>query len=516
MEPTTLVSESLSARKKAYEILELCKNSIDDKDIINVSIIEVDLHIEAISLSFSQIAKTGPEKLSLFYTLNHLLSVKESLNSLLNISGGSLGPYVKWFDMKEIFDKAIKIGMIKNFGHLNLKEFLNDCREKFISKIKQFNDSCKVYTVLNGDFELVKSDQVIREIKVFNTQTFTIFQSSDLVKLFDENVIDVLRKDVEEFEERESGWTLKSINFLNVHIHKYNPLRAGTYIQLPPAYRYKNACINVKSDDNMCFKWAIISALTHRHIEERIKLGENIKKIHNTDRVSSYLPYVDVFDLDFNNINFPTSLHDIQKFEKKNNISINVYTLENENNKNKVSILQPSTIGKQRDRHINLLLLQAEKERTTVFPNINDLCNTSLSKRRRTEILENSYILHYLWIQNLDRFISSQLAKTKRAKFLCDLCFHYFPKKEILQEHEEKCQLMNDCKITLPENDDRFIKFKNFKNKEQVPWVIYADFESILEKIDEDINKCQIHIPVSIGYFLKCRYDNFNPFVFQL
>lgn len=132
--------------------------------------------------------------------------------------------------------------------------------------------------------------------------------------------------------------------------------------------------------------------------------------------------------------------------------------------------------------------------------------NTSLSKRRRTEIVENSYSLHYVWIQNLDRFISSQLAKTKKDKFLCEICFHYFHEKEKLIEHEKKCLLMNDCKITLPENDqDRFIKFKNFKNKEEVPWVVYADFESLLEEINEDINKCFHHKPVSIGYLLKCR-----------
>lgn len=276
MELNPLVIESLSARKKAYEILELCKNSIDDKDFIKQYIIELDIYIETTQLQFSNVAKTGPEKTSLFYTFNHLISVKESLNLLLNVSGGNLGPYVKWITVKEIFDKAIQIGMIKNFGHISVENFLDDCREKFVSKIRQLNKALKIYTVFNGEFELVKSDQVIREIKVFNTKSFTVFPSSDLEKLFNDNVIDNLKTDVEEFEERDSGWTLKSINFLNVHIHKYNPLRAGTYIQLPSEYRYKNACINVKSTDNMCFKWAILSALTHRHIEERIENGENI------------------------------------------------------------------------------------------------------------------------------------------------------------------------------------------------------------------------------------------------
>ena len=41
----------------------------------------------------------------------------------------------------------------------------------------------------------------------------------------------------------------------------------------------------------------------------------------------------------------------------------------------------------------------------------------------------------------------------------------------------------------------------------QVPFVIYADFEAITEKI-QGCNKCQKHTSCSFGYKVVCCYDN--------
>lgn len=79
------------------------------------------------------------------------------------------------------------------------------------------------------------------------------------------------------------------------------------------------------------------------------------------------------------------------------------------------------------------------------------------------------------------------------------------------------CQTLNKTKITLP-SENQILKFKNFKNKEKVSFVIYADLESILEKYDDPKtmptkNKYQKHVPFSITYYLKCSYnDNISKF----
>ena len=67
---------------------------------------------------------------------------------------------------------------------------------------------------------------------------------------------------MEEFQEKDSGWTLHSFIKLEVNINKLNPMKGSAYTKLPKQIEGKEACINVQNrDDNACFKWAILSAI---------------------------------------------------------------------------------------------------------------------------------------------------------------------------------------------------------------------------------------------------------------
>ncbi|KAJ8914908.1 hypothetical protein NQ315_016062 [Exocentrus adspersus] len=77
---------------------------------------------------------------------------------------------------------------------------------------------------------------------------------------------------------------------------------------------------------------------------------------------------------------------------------------------------------------------------------------------------------------------------------------------ERLSKHHEDCKNVNDCKVRLPNEDQKYLKFKNFKNKEKVPFVVYADLESVLKQVNSG-NKYQHHLPAAVGYYVKCSYD---------
>jgi len=55
------------------------------------------------------------------------------------------------------------------------------------------------------------------------------------------------------------------------------------------------------------------------------------------------------------------------------------------------------------------------------------------------------------------------------------------------------------------------LRFKNFKNQLDVPFVAYADFECVLERMDlktsDNINLIQKHIPYACSYYIKCSFD---------
>ena len=114
--------------------------------------------------------------------------------------------------------------------------------------------------------------------------------------------------EMEEFQERESGWSLRSILNLDINIYKYNPMTGRSYIDLPDFIKRKHACVNGKNTDDKCFKWAILSAL------------HSVTK--HSYRVSSYLQHEDKHN--FSGIEFPVTPKQIGVFEKQNNVSINL------------------------------------------------------------------------------------------------------------------------------------------------------------------------------------------------
>ncbi|XP_072759760.1 uncharacterized protein [Anoplolepis gracilipes] len=192
----------------------------------------------------------------------------------------------------------------------------------------QKHNSVKVNTVFNGEF--VAGDK--RANKSINTRNFELFRTSDLREWYERRVVEPILASLEEFQERDSGWALSILN-LTVNINKYNLMRAGCCVQLPRKIIMKRAVVNVQSQDNACFAWAVVAALypVERH----------------TDRQSSYRHYTTVLNLQ--DIEFPVTLNQIKKFEIYNDISINVYTIENEN------IIPLRLTEQKKDKHVNLL-----------------------------------------------------------------------------------------------------------------------------------------------------------------
>ena len=63
---------------------------------------------------------------------------------------------------------------------------------------------------------------------------------------------------------------------------------------------------------------------------------------------------------------------------------------------------------------------------------------------------------------------------------------HYFSTNEKLQLHVMNCGKMNDCVIRLPSADEKWLEFGNHCNKKRVPFIVYVDLESVLQKTEPD------------------------------
>ena len=111
--------------------------------------------------------------------------------------------------------------------------------------------------------------------------------------------------------------------------------------------------------------------------------------------------------------------------------------------------------------------------------------------------------------------VSSQVSKHKEKSFICDNCLNPFPKEESLNKHKEYCSTNECIKINLPKKGS-ILKFENYCNSEKVPFIIYADMESLIKPIESCepnpqssyTKKYQKHQPISFSYYIKCFDDN--------
>lgn len=138
-----------------------------------------------------------------------------------------------------------------------------------------------------------------------------------------------------EFQREGSNWTVNKVMNVNFHIVQYQPLKGSSYIPLPTKLANKKAIVNVQNHDQKCFMWSILAEL-HPACD-------------NPQRVTKYLEYEHT--LDFTNIPFPMRVADVPEFEKKNDISVNVFGYEKQE-------IYPIHLTKERGlRHVNLLVI---------------------------------------------------------------------------------------------------------------------------------------------------------------
>lgn len=343
-----------------------------------------------------------------------------------------------------------------------LISFFNSMRSRVKSLL---DDSLKIHTSIKVNFELYaifllfKDDR--QEIKSFATKNFPIHLNYNFNELYS-TVENHLRKNLEEFQERDSGWSFLHNSHFEININKFQPLSGSTFVDLPKFIKNKRACLNIRNKDKHCFLWCVTAALypANKHPE----------------RVSSYPHYKHV--LNTHDISLPVSFSDISVFEK-NNTSINIYVYGLKDNK-----IITGPLYKSENRHKN-------------------------GKRIHLLLIDNNGLSHYCLIKNLGRLVRSQITKHHGSLFFCDSCLLFFPSEDELNNH------VCGGVVTVLPNKGSVLQFKNFDRKQNVSFVIYADFETMLQPVsgcEPDPNLAsttdlQRHVPVAFAYNVVCSFD---------
>ena len=345
----------------------------------------------------------------------------------------------------------------------------------FMINIMNKNRNIKVRLYLNCIMKRTDPDgfTVIRKFAFHSVGQKIITEETDPHEIFKE-MMDEIEEEVQKVEHAEgSGWVFVEVENLTLHTDIWDPLKGSSYIDLPKELKNKNAIINMKNEDNnKCFLWCVLRALNPKD-EHPERIDKDLKSKENT--------------LNMEGITYPVELKNIKRFEKQNpDISITILGYSKED---KVYPLSEYTKRKDERKH-NIILL----------------------------LIKNGENSHYCLVKNLSGLLKSQINKHDHKLYFCLNCLNGFDKPEKLEKHKEYCSEEDSVKINMPP-PETYIKFNSFLNSERAPFVVYADFESIvkpLDSCDPDPNrsytkKYQKHEPVSFVYYIKSFNESVYP-----
>ena len=323
----------------------------------------------------------------------------------------------------------------------------------------------KYVETLKITFEKFSGKEITYKTAYFNAPAYIIMNNIDIKGSLKFSMEYILSK-IASWISEGSGWTIQSVDNHYMNIVKYQPIRGSSYIQLPEELRNSaKGLINLRNKDNECFRWCHI-----RHLNPQGKDPQRIKK--------SDKEYVD--KLDYSGIKFPVNVNQYNKVEKQNSIRINVFGYEEK---------QPFPIYVSKEKfenQMNLLLIEKDGNQ------------------------------HYVLIKDFDKFMYQQ-TKHKERKHFCMHCLQCFSSEIVLNNHKENCIIINGKQaIKMPEKGDNILKFNNYHKQQPIPFVIYADFEAITEKIngcmrnnDSSYTEAyQKHADCGYGYKVVCCYDD--------
>ena len=149
------------------------------------------------------------------------------------------------------------------------KSFLTTVKQSIISLLSN-NSQTKVVLVLRCMMEKtnLQTGEVVTKEAPFWSSVEVNLEATNLDELYEKWTNRIL-ENISTFQNSGSGWVFKSIVSLEIHTVKYKPMGGSSYIPLPKYLADKKALINLKNDDQQCFKWAVTRAmnLTESHPE---------------------------------------------------------------------------------------------------------------------------------------------------------------------------------------------------------------------------------------------------------
>ena len=295
-----------------------------------------------------------------------------------------------------------------------------------------------------------------------HTMPESVFNDDDVAKYIRGKKVDLEQRMQTRIEHQAgSGWSVKRIKGLFITTYTQTPSRGSSHIPTPPALNNsKFGLVNIQNKDHECFKWCMLY-----HQSEKGKHGERVTVLKKLE---------DKYD--WSNVGFPATFNDIQTFEDNNKVCVNIYGYDGELNINPERL---GTLTYVKNDNINLLLIRDENDNG-----------------------------HYVYIKKIESLLHTCTTGYYKNRKYCPYCRKTIPADEIYEDHlmSKHFDCHNNCNLELP-TEGATMKFKNYKNMLERPFIVYADFECALVPTDM-ADKVAKHEPNSACAYFVCTFDN--------
>ena len=121
---------------------------------------------------------------------------------------------------------------------------------------------------------------------------------------------------------------------------------------------------------------------------------------------------------------------------------------------------------------------------------------------------------HYLAVKSLSALFRG-ITGNNNGDFYCLNCFQSYTTDNKLKKHKKVCGNHDHCYVEMPEKGNKILKYNHGAKSMKVPFTIYADLESVLEKVNtchnnpEKLSATEInkHTPSGYSLFTHCSFD---------
>ncbi len=149
---------------------------------------------------------------------------------------------------------------ISGDGYKDPLVFFNNVRSAVGGVINGVSGTKKVYTVLLCLMGRENPKTGVTETTIMHAKSKTRTITTDFDTKYTE-IVDMTLENISRFVRRRCGWRLRSIVEFEIFVVSFEPLGGEGYSgPIPTRLKGKHAIINMKNNNDECFKWAVTRA----------------------------------------------------------------------------------------------------------------------------------------------------------------------------------------------------------------------------------------------------------------